>query len=89
MLWKGKMEEKRRDEKLYDEMPRRRYYVNGVYKDDKDVYRRVYPYSTNHKSVKTFFSKLSNRTIRRKLRNDNATDRGGHKKLFDLQWKLW
>ena len=86
MSWLAKQNEKKRMKKLYDQT--RSCYARGCFIDDKGVYRRWYPYSTNHVNLKKAFRQISNRKFRRGLRED-VLNRGAHKKAFDLWWTLY
>ena len=89
MNWKSKREEKRRLEKLYEEI-RNRY--PGPYRDDRrgGIIKKGYPYSTNHKNVKKWFRRFSNRKFRRgKNESEDVLNRNQHKKNFDLWWTLY
>lgn len=91
MSWRGKTEEKRRMEKKYKEQSDRWYIFNGVYRDDnRGIFRRAYPYSTNHDNVKKWFRRFGNRVARRRLdvSEDVIREKSGHKKIFDLWWKI-
>ena len=91
MSWRGKTEEKRRMEKKYKEQSDRWYIFNGVYRDDNlGIFRRAYPYSTNHDNVKKWFRRFGNRVARRRLdvSEDVIREKSGHKKIFDLWWKI-
>lgn len=83
------MEEKRRLEKLYEET--NNWIGSGVYRNCKreDTLTRAYPYSTNHKNVKKWFRRFSNRKFRRgKNESEDVLNRNQHKKNFDLWWTL-
>ena len=89
MNWKSKREEKRRLEKLYEEI-RNRY--PGPYRDDRrgGIIKKGYPYSTNHKNVKKWFRRMANRKFRRnKNDSEEVLSRNQHKKNFDLWWTLY
>lgn len=91
MSWRGKTEEKRRMEKKYKEQSDRWFIFNGVYRDDnRGIFRRAYPYSTNHDNVKKWFRRFGNRVARRRLdvSEDVIREKSGHKKIFDLWWKI-
>jgi hypothetical protein len=85
MRHNAKVEEKRRLEKLKHEHTS--FY--GVYHNDKrnGILTKGYPYSTNHKNMKKWFRRLSNRKFRRK--EDDILNGGQHKKHFDLWWTLF
>lgn len=85
----AKEEHKRRLEKLYMETGNR---YPGPYRDDKrgGIIKKGYPYSTNHKNVKKWFRRFSNRKFRRgKNENEEVLNRNQHKKNFDLWWTLF
>lgn len=88
MSWFGKQNENKRMKRLHSKMPESGYKYRGVWKDEKGVYHRFYPYSTNHDNNKKFFHRLANRVVRRRLRNDEIVYRGEHKKIYDLWWKV-
>lgn len=91
MSWRGKTEEKRRMEKKYKEQSDRWFIFNGVYRDDiRGIFRRAYPYSTNHDNIKKWFRRFGNRVARRRLdvSEDVIREKSGHKKIFDLWWKI-
>jgi hypothetical protein len=49
-----------------------------------------YPYSTNHKNLKKWFRRFSNRKFRRgKNESEDVLNRNQHKKNFDLWWTLF
>jgi hypothetical protein len=82
----AKAEEKRRLEKLY--------LANnpGMYHNDKrgGILMKGYPYSTNHKNLKKWFRRFSNRKFRRgKNESEDVLNRNQHKKNFDLWWTLF
>ena len=87
----AKEEEKRRLEKLYNKTGR--FLIGpGAFKNDKrgGVLTRGYPYSTNHKNIKKWFRRHSNRKFRRgKNENENLMNGNQHKKHFDLWWTLF
>ena len=91
MSWLGKQKEKHRLKKLYEVKVRCGYYSpGGAWLDrDKGYYFRTYPYSTNHDNNKKSFLKIANRKVRRRLGNEEAVNRGAHKKMFDLWWTLY
>lgn len=90
MSWLGKQKEKHRLKKLYEETYDTKYYSpKGAYIDQKGVYRRAYPYSTNHDNNKKYWHRLANRIARRRLGDEETMDRSGHKKIFDLWWKIY
>ena len=87
--WAGKIEEKKRLEKVYKAMPVTRYTPRGVFVDISGRYVRYYPYSSNHGvNNKKIFQRIANRKTRRRLGNEEAAPRGSHKKLFDLWWTI-
>ena len=87
MSWNAKREEKKRMRRLHDQT--RDKYATGCFIDDKGVYRRWYPYSTNHDNVKKEFRRISNRKFRRIQNEDVPLERQAHKKTFDLWWTLY
>jgi len=87
--WFGKQQEKHKMERVYRMRPTYRYSPKGVWIDDKGVYHRAYPYSTNHDNNKKFFHRLANRTVRRRLGDEELVKRGGYKKIFDLWWSVY
>lgn len=89
MSWIGKQREKHKMSKLFDQRPTYRYSPKGVYVDSKGVYRRAYPYSTNHDNNKKFFHRLANRITRRRLGDEESLGRCEYKKIFDLWWKVY
>lgn len=91
MSWWGKTEEKRIMERKYKEHKDSYWIFNGIYKDHKrGIFRRAYLYSTNHDNIKKWFRRFGNRVARRKLsgNEDVIQEKSGHKKLFDLWWKI-
>ena len=83
----AKVEEKKRLEKLYHERSPKHFWA--IYHNDKrgGILEKGYPYSTNHKNVKKWFRRQSNRRVRRS--EDDILGRAEHKKHFDLWWMLW
>jgi len=89
MLWKSKTEEKRRLKKLASET--KNSWFTGAWEKKPGYFIRIYPYSTNgHTKVneKKYYKTLANRKMRRNQGEDRVS-RGGHKKIFDLWWKLF
>lgn len=90
MLWKSKTEEKRRLKKIASE---NHGWGTGVWEKKPGFYIRIYPYSKSrlsktNKSEKRFYKTLTNRKIRRSCTEDRVS-RGGHKKIFDMWWRLF
>lgn len=85
MRHNAKMEEKRRLEKLRSE----RTAFWGVFPNRKrnETLVKGYPYSTNHKNIKKWFRRHSNRKFRRN--EDDILNGNQHKKHFDLWWTLF
>lgn len=88
MSWFGIQNEKKVMKRRHSRMPEKGYVYRGVFVDENGVYCRFYPYSTNHDNNKKFFHKKANRIVRRRLGNEESIVRGGHKKIFDLWWKV-
>ena len=84
MSHRSKIEEKKRLEKLYHKTGG---YLNGAYIDDRGVYRRWWPYSSNNNKSK-YYRKITNKKVRR-MRYDIVLNGGQYKKIFDLWWTLF
>ena len=87
----AKAEEKRRLEKLESKAGSDNW-CSVAYRNDKrgGVLKKAYPYSTNHKNMKKWFRRLSNRKFRRgKNENEELLNGNQHKKKFDLWWTLF
>ena len=89
MKWSAKQEEKRRLKKLYDETGKFSC-APGAFRNDKrgGILERGYPYSTNHKNIKKWLRRRSNRKNRRRA-DEETLQRNQHKKQFDLWWELF
>ena len=84
MSHRRKVEDLRRLKKLCEAT---NGYCVGAYIDNRGVYRRWWPYSSNV-NKKKYYRRVTNRRIR-KLDDGIILNGGLYKKIFDLWWTLF